>query len=314
MSRFDVYTALLLVAAIAGALTVRRLGRGPAKKLSPTEAIERFLAGGGRRRPGKPIIWVYVDREVNARFWQSFGSRNTTCLNAPYKLVCIRSIIERNSSDFDICILSDESLPLVLGEDFPSLDRVPEPARTYVRRYGMARVLHEHGGVLVPPSFACARSLYALHLECERSMFAAEGTNSSVTADRSDYAPSCEFMGCRRGDSRMHAVMSAYEDIARSDQTDASNFEGAHARVLGNSGCDIIPAAMVGIAKMDGRPVTVEELAGSHTIALDERAFGVWFPAGEIAERTAYQWISRLSPAQVLNGDTELGKISLALS
>lgn len=314
MVRYDVYSALLFVATIGSILVVRHIDKKRRGRSVAVSGIERFLAGGGSRRKNKPIIWIHVDTETNARFWKSFGSRNTTCLNAPYKLICIRSIIERNSDDFDVCVVSDNAISSIVGNERPNLEKISDPARGYYRRFYMAQILHEHGGIWVPSSFMCARSLYGLYLDCGDSVVAAEQINRSIDGDTMPYGPSCEFMGCSSGEPRMETIVRAYEAIARGDSTNTSNFDGAHTKALIDAGAKIVPATMVGVAARSGVPITIDDLAGSITIDIEERAYGVWFPSQEISERTAYQWMSRLSPAQVLNADTELGKISLALS
>ena len=42
-----------------------------------------------------PILWIYVDYEVNARDWPSFFSRNTIDLNQHYMFLTIKTIIDK---------------------------------------------------------------------------------------------------------------------------------------------------------------------------------------------------------------------------
>ena len=38
-------------------------------------------------KSNKPIIWIHMVRDINARNWLSFYSRNSTKLNQPYLFI-----------------------------------------------------------------------------------------------------------------------------------------------------------------------------------------------------------------------------------
>ena len=46
---------------------------------------------------------------MNARWWKSFGSRNTKCLNQPYQYLTIKSIVDKCGEHFNICLIDDKS-------------------------------------------------------------------------------------------------------------------------------------------------------------------------------------------------------------
>ena len=48
----------------------------------------------------KPIIWIHMVYDTNARWWPSFGSRNTDNLNQPYLYLTLKSIIDKCGDDF----------------------------------------------------------------------------------------------------------------------------------------------------------------------------------------------------------------------
>ncbi len=57
----------------------------------------------------KPILWIHLDHEVNARHWQDFNSRNTRCLNQPYLNLLIKNIIKKCEKNFHVILLDDSS-------------------------------------------------------------------------------------------------------------------------------------------------------------------------------------------------------------
>ena len=53
----------------------------------------------------KPILWIPIEYEYNARNWLSFGSRSSFELNQPYMYLTVKSIINQCGDSFHICIL-----------------------------------------------------------------------------------------------------------------------------------------------------------------------------------------------------------------
>jgi hypothetical protein len=74
----------------------------------------------------------------------------------------------------------------------------------------------------------------------------------------------------------------------------------------------IIPAEELGAKTMNNKPVLIEELLGDVDIRLSPTSAGIYVPDQEILKRTKYQWFARLSPAQVLESNTLVGKYILA--
>ena len=51
----------------------------------------------------RPFLWIHVDNEINARNWESFGSRSNRNLNKPYVYYCIKTIIQKCDKIFNVC-------------------------------------------------------------------------------------------------------------------------------------------------------------------------------------------------------------------
>ena len=64
----------------------------------------------------KPFMWIFIDYEVNARNWSSWGSRNTTNLNQPYMYLTIRSIVEQCGNSFNVVLVDDSSFQRLLPD------------------------------------------------------------------------------------------------------------------------------------------------------------------------------------------------------
>ena len=60
-------------------------------------------------KSSKPILWIHIPREKNARKINNLGSPNSDDLNMPYVYLTVRSIIEKCGKSFTICLIDDDS-------------------------------------------------------------------------------------------------------------------------------------------------------------------------------------------------------------
>ena len=62
-------------------------------KMDQYDLIKKYLLNDSTlARTDKPILWVHVVFETNARWWPHFASRNTQCFNQPYQYLTIKSM------------------------------------------------------------------------------------------------------------------------------------------------------------------------------------------------------------------------------
>ena len=66
-----------------------------------------LLNNNSLAKNNKPYLWIHNIFEINSNNWSSFGSRNTKCMNQPYKYMTIKSIIDKCSNDFNVCLGCD---------------------------------------------------------------------------------------------------------------------------------------------------------------------------------------------------------------
>ena len=65
-------------------------------KMDQYELIKKYLLNDSTlARSDKPILWIHVTFETNARWWPHFASRNTQCFNQPYQYLTIESIVDK---------------------------------------------------------------------------------------------------------------------------------------------------------------------------------------------------------------------------
>jgi hypothetical protein len=265
----------------------------------------------------KPILWLHMNYDINARWWSSFYSRNSTDLNQPYLYLTIKSIIDACGQDFNICLIDDESFIKLMPEWTINVTLLADPIKTKVRELALAKLLYKYGGLIVPPSFICFQSIYHLYrfYTGNNKMVVAEMLNKTSTSSQMLYFPSTKFMGCLRECRVMTEYISYLEKIISTDYVDESNFVGAYGRwcyeksLTGEVG--LIPAEQIGQKDADGASITIDRLIQNSYVHLAGNIVGLYIPADDIIKRTAYNWFARLSAKQVLESDTTIGKYLL---
>ena len=72
-----------------------------------------------------------------------------------------------------------------------------------------------------------------------------------------------------------------------------------------------IGAEKLGMKDARGKPISIEMLLNDSFIDMSHDAVGIYVPEDDILKRSAYQWFSRLSTVQVLDSNTNVGKMLL---
>ena len=285
--------------------------------------VNKYLLNGNNLGVNnKPFLWIHLHCDntitpaVNSRHWLSFGSRATTEINQPYQYLTIKSIIDKCGDDFNICLIDDKSFQKIIPNWSIDLEIVANPIKTHIRQLALCTLLNIYGGILVPSSFICLENLKELYENnlSQNKMFVGEFMNRAENRvfNNKQLNPSTLFMGCNADNTEMKELIKYLEVLNSTDFTAAQDFVGKSNEWLVNAGRDnkinIINGIYLGTRKDCGKPVYVEELLGSSFIKFNCNAIGIYIPWNEIINRTSLQWFARLSPEQVLESDTIIGK------
>jgi hypothetical protein len=261
----------------------------------------------------KPIIWIHVPREYNARHWLSFNSRMTKDVNRPYLYLTIKSVVDKCGESFNVCLINDESFGKIIPGWTIQLDDVAEPTRDRLRTLAMTRLLFYYGGVAVPASTLCFTDLkdtYVRGINNEGEAFIGEFLDRTSSADDYIYSPNTRMMGCRRGSKIMEEFDQYLMQLISRDYTAQPEFLGSCgdwwvSRVNARQ-ATIIGADELGVQTPSG-PMTVDMLLGSTYYNLSSKCVALYIPQDEISNRLNAQWFERQSPEQVLTGSYLLG-------
>ena len=268
----------------------------------------------------KPILWIPITYEYNARNWISFGSRSSFELNQPYMYLTVKSIISQCEESFRICLIDDDSFAKLIPGWSVNMTSISSPVLDYVRSLAIAKLLYIYGGMVVPPSFLCMRDLidlYNMGTSGDKA-FVCETVDRNITSTTHEFYADTSFMGSPKENPVMQELIDFIQRKISSDYTAQSEFLGDFNRwcnTRANKGqIKLIPGKLIGTKTMDDTTILVDDLLSNDYIDLYPQAYGIYIPAKEILNRRHYEWFARLSPKQVLESNVIISKYILLAS
>ena len=281
------------------------------------DIVRKYLLNDADLATNKPILWIHNTYDINSRDWQSFYSRNSTDLNQPYLMLVIKSIVDKNGADFNICLIDDESFQKLIPDWAVDLSMVADPIKSKIRQLALSKLLFLYGGFLVPSSFVCFKPLKPIYDEATvgEKMFVGELVDRNSTAQFVNFFANTKIMGCLKGCPTLQQYISYLESLISTDYTSESDFLGAYGRWCNekvmNGEINMLPAAMLGAKDSKNAVIGIERLMNNSFVELSHSAVGLYIPADDILKRTLYQWFARLSVKQAMASDTMIGKYLL---
>lgn len=269
----------------------------------------------------KPILWVYLQNntpilpEVNSRFWINFGSRLTSNFNQPYQKLTIQSIIDKCGKDFNVCLIDNSAFKYLLPNWNVNLDKVALPIRNHLQLIALTALLNAYGGIVVPSSFICFKSLKDIYNKALESGKLIVGQFQNLTCNEKlnrDVIASPLLMASTPNNSTIQNFNNYLSELNSKDLTNEQDFLGKVNLWLETNDTLSICGRTIGTLKKDGSLIHVQELLGSTYFELADFAYGLYIPWDQLINRVSLGWFVRLSPEQVLESNTMIAKYLLA--
>ena len=266
----------------------------------------------------RPILWIYVNFKKNSKNWLSFYSRNSYCLNTPYKSLTIQSIINNSNENYNICLIDDNSFKTLLTADEfdKDLQYISEPVKSNYVKLAMLKLLYKYGGFIVPNSFigfSNFNKLFYDNIE-HKGCFIGEFQNTDTLLN-TDYVLSDKLIGCKKNNDAIQNIISYYLNILQNDYTSNTNLNGVMENYylqLANEGkMNVIPKEKMGIVDYKNSKILVSDLLSMNNIILHKNIYGLYIPSNILEKKLNYGWFTRMSEKQVLNSETNIGKLLL---
>ena len=276
--------------------------------------VRKYLLNDTPLGQKKPNIWLHLEYKINSRNWDSFYSRNTNQLNQPYLYLTIKSLIDKCGDEFNICLIDDNSFTNLLSNWNIDLEFVAEPIKSKLRTLAFTKLLYNYGGMLIPPSFLCLKNLLkTFESKTENNkLFVSDLINRNVTAIDNNLYMNNKFMGCKQFCEKMNEYSNYLQILISKDYTNESIFTGEINKWLENNmemnEIRMLTAEELGLVNRQNKVISIEDMMSNTNMDLHVDALGIYIPSDELLMRTKYQWFCRLSPKQVLESKTMIGK------
>ena len=119
-------------------------------------------------------------------------------------------------------------------------------------------------------------------------------------------------MGCQKNSEIIKELIIYLEGLISSDFTDESTFLGCINRkcyeFVYQNKIQMIDGKYIGIKDINCNSIIIDNLLQNSYIEFDNNLQGILIPDKDILKRFKYQWFARLSPEQVCDSNTQLGK------
>ena len=260
--------------------------------------LEKYLLeDSSLAKSKKPILWIHIDFQENARNWVDFASRKNKNLNLPYLYLTIKSIIDHCGENFNIFIIDDNTFSKVIPGWTINMKTLSSPILQNIRRLAKAKLLYLYGGFFVPPSFVCFNDLIDLYNTGiqEKGIFVCDIPDIKT-----------EFMGCKKNNNILKNYIHFLEECNSSSFTEENLFLQKENKYIQENKIPKISGKLIGSKNINNEIVLLDNLMSSIPLKLDYNTNGLYIPKNELLTRIKYQWFNRLSLEQVLNTNTQI--------
>jgi hypothetical protein len=269
----------------------------------------------------KPKIWIHTKYEYNSRVWKSFQSRSSTDLNQPYIHLTIKSIVDHCGDDFHICLIDDNTFSKLIPSWDINLTTLAEPFKSRARQIGLAELVYYYGGMVLPNSFLCMKSLHDFYLDAtaEDKPFVCEAVNRTANIERQGnvgrlaFLPSLYIFGANKNDPTMKELV-----IYLKKRIQTPHFS-SEPEILGEyeywcldqiklGKMNIVGGEVVGVKTTTRKPILIEDLMEEEYLKLSTNCVGIAIPSEDVLSRTKYQWVAAMDTRELLEGQSILSK------
>jgi hypothetical protein len=259
----------------------------------------------------KPKLWIHTKYEINSRKWKDFYSRNTTDLNQPYIHLTIKTIINHCGSDFNICLIDDESFSKLIPNWDVDITSLAEPAKSNFRHLALTELIYYYGGMIVPNSFCCTKNLDEFYKEGtlgDRPFFC-EATNHTVNNLNQKrkylFIPDIYFMGATKSNKTILNLVEYLKSICRNPHFSSENeFTGNVSQWLINANnkymINLVGGEVIGIKTSDRKQILLDNLMEEEYLHFHDSLVGIYVPEDEILKRPKFQWFAYLPSEEIV--------------
>ena len=254
-----------------------------------------FFSDSYLKKSNNRKLWVHIPFEKNSRKWKNFGSRTSTDLNLDYMTLCIKSIIDHCGETYDIFIIDDSTFSDLLHDDI-DLNKLSGPLKDKYREFCLLKVLHQYGGVVVPPTLYLKKNIK--YVDDPNCWYVSEIGNQFNVSFKDTYR-TMVLMGSNKNNDQLTNYIEYYSELIKKDFTE----ESLHfiPNYLKQNDIKYLDGKVIGVKDKHNKPILLEDLMENKQIHLHPSSIGVYIPHDELIKRTKYNWYCHLSAKEVLD-------------
>lgn len=310
---------LLILVLMGGALYKRYKNKYmPDEELKNQHIVNKYLlTDSDTIDKKKPMLWIHTTHEVNSRQWADFMTRNSKQVNQNYLELCVKSIIKFNQSDFNICLIDDNSFEKIIPGWSVNMNKLADPLKSHMRSLALLKLLQHYGGLLCPNSMIALkgfRRLYGNSLS-NNGLFVGEFVSNNDTSQLTDFYPCMKFMGAEKENKHLGDLIRYCEQLVSGDCTNEMDFSGKLSRkmyeMFTKNKLHIVNGRCLGVKDKENKPVLVDHLISDTYIEYDKDLVAVYLPSKDILKRNKYNWFVRLNKSQLRDANTMASKFLL---
>ena len=267
----------------------------------------------------RPKLWIHSKYEVNARQWKDFQSRNTTNLNQSYLHLTIKSVLNYNSQDFNICLIDDDSFRKLIPTWDVDLVNMADPMKSQFRELGMLMCSYYYGGMIIPNSFICLRNLLPLYEKYTygNQLFVTEKINriNNIQQGTNMYSmiPDTYICGAEKENELMLELINDLQNRLKSahfqQEDDFKGFVSTWClQKLKIGKVVVVDGKEVGVKTTKNKPILLEDLMEEDYLDVGKYCYGIYVPGDEVLKRTKYNWLCTMSEDEILASRIAISK------
>tara|TARA_Y100000389_G_scaffold23464_2_gene20077 strand:+ start:11493 stop:12374 length:882 start_codon:yes stop_codon:yes gene_type:complete len=242
----------------------------------------------------KPYLWVYVPQDDNSRKWSSFNERKTNNLNTPYIEYTLNTILNKNKDFFNVCVISDNDFVNLIPKWDYEIDSFSGQNKDRIRELAKQKILYYYGGLFVPPSFLCKKSL--------RSLYEFSDINSfKIYCDKYE-----SIYGSKKYNEQVKKYISDLETYVKTPSIEVE-FEDSINR-SGDEYLMQLDGKLIGTKDKYDKVIDLNELLGESSISFDNSFLGIYIPRIDIQNSVKYGWFQRETVMNISNSSIYIAK------
>ena len=234
----------------------------------------------------KPYMWIYIPMDENSRKWDSFNERKTMKLNTPYLEYCLKTLISKNESVFNVCVVTDNDLADLIPEWTYRINEMSVPIKDRARRLAKMKLLYHYGGIVMPPTLLCLQSVRKLYSEVEN------GGGFCVECDEEEM-----IMGSKKNNENLKAHINSLS-VYMNDMSNETEFNNLM-NISMKDNIREIGGSSFGIEDKGNNKLGLEVLLGQGKIAFEDDLYGIYFPKRRIESSSKYGWFCSIEETEI---------------